>query len=106
MSDEKKSPPVAVNGFVRFFNEISVRYPESLLISAYVLNGAEWAIMHVPSDQYILNVMYYPKKYVSEGDSQLFITGTIGRDEKSIDSCSRELAKETRFMAKTEHLTP
>ncbi|AYV82609.1 MAG: hypothetical protein Hyperionvirus1_188 [Hyperionvirus sp.] len=90
--------PINLDGdiFSRSFGDFIVRTRESLLISSYVLLGADIALSIIPQEQYILFVTY------STLDSQLFITGTIGKNETATESAQRELMEETRFKAAEE----
>jgi hypothetical protein len=68
------------------------------LMSVHTIAGAATALnrLRIPDDHYILNVTYSLEEAKANctGDTQLFITGTVSKQERPEDSCVRELQEE------------
>jgi hypothetical protein len=81
---------------------------EKWLISQHILGIPERILKYLdmnktyPDDIYILCVTYGKGGWGNGGDTQLFVTGAIEKNESAIDAAYGELAEETRYIPREE----
>lgn len=83
----------------KYFNKQGFEYVDNLLLSSFLLMGAEDALnkLDLSDDAFIINIIYAKEENVINmtGDTQLFITGSVEIDESPETAAIEEITEET-----------
>jgi hypothetical protein len=102
--------PTINDGFpVRYFRDDSVQYLSKILLSCYMLQYASKVVskLQLSDSAFIVNIIYGKQKNVLNmtGDTQLFLTGTIERNETPQTALYNEIREETSLDARNSDIT-